>query len=85
MKAYITAQKDGITLYYAGYGNTLTGKGLGSGALTGTNRVPVFTDDIAEAITIETYIDTKRIISEIIDAIKYKDIEIVDKLFVCFE
>lgn len=85
MKAFIIAQKDDKALYYAGYGDKLTGKGLGSGALTGTNRVPIFTDDITEAIVIETYIDTKRIMSEIIDAIRYKDIEMVDSLSVYFE
>ncbi len=85
MKAYITTKKDNKTLYYAGYGDTLTGKGLGSGALTGTNRVPIFTDDITEAIVIETYIDSKRIMSEIIDAIRYKDIEVVDNLSIYFE
>jgi len=43
-RIYITAVKEGQTLYYSGYGHKLTGKGLGSGALTGTNRVPVFSD-----------------------------------------
>lgn len=72
----ITADgKNDTTLYYAGYGEELTGKGLGSGALTGTNRVPRFTEDINEAKRIETYIDAKRIMGEIIDAIRYKDIE----------
>lgn len=73
---YITTyDKDWTTLYYAGYGEELTGKGLGSGALTGTNRIPRFTEDITEAKKIETYIDAKRIMGEIIDAVRYKDIE----------
>ena len=50
MTMYITAyDKNSNMLYYAGYGEELTGKGLGSGALTGTNRVPRLTEDIAEA------------------------------------
>lgn len=67
--------KDGDVVYYAGYGDVLTGKGLGSGALTGTNRVPMFTSDIRKSKSIETYIDAKRITGEIIDAMRYRDIE----------
>lgn len=71
-------------LYYAGYGEKLTGKGLGSGALTGTNRVPKFTDDIFKRKKIETFIDAKRIMGEIIDAIRYKDIEGIDLVTIQF-
>ena len=86
MKMCITADgKNDTTLYYAGYGEELTGKGLGSGALTGTNRVPRFTEDINEAKRIETYIDAKRIMGEIIDSIKYKEIEGIDSITICFE
>ena len=54
----------------------LTGKGLGSGALTGTNRIPELTEDEGEAKVLESWADTKRIIvAEIIDAIRYKDIK----------
>lgn len=59
----------------------MTGKGLGSGALTGTNRVPKFSD---KPKRIETYIDAKRIMSEIIDAVRYKEIEGVERVSVYF-
>lgn len=85
MTMYITVNnKEWDSLYYAGYGDALTGKGLGSGALTGTNRVPRFTEDITEAKKIETYIDAKRIMGEIIDAIRYKDIEPVKSVNIVF-
>lgn len=85
MVMYITINdKDWNILYYAGYGDRLTGKGLGSGALTGTNRVPRFTEDITKAKKIETYIDAKRIMGEIIDAIRYKDIEPVKRVNIVF-
>lgn len=40
---YIGAvDKYGHTDYFSGYGNEMIEKGLGSRALTGTNRMPVF-------------------------------------------
>jgi len=50
-------------------------KGLGSGALTGANRIPELAEDEGEAKVLESWADTKRIVAEIIDAIRYKDIE----------
>jgi len=85
MAMYITVNnKEWDSLYYTGYGDRLTGKGLGSGALTGTNRVPIFTEDVTKAKKIETYIDAKRIMGEIIDAIRYKDIEPVKSVNIVF-
>ena len=85
-KIYIGAiNKDGDIVYYAGYGNRLTGKGLGSGALTGTNKVPTFTERKSKAKKIETYIDAKRVTAEIIDAIKYKEIKEIQMLGIHFE
>lgn len=40
---------NGQDMFYKGYGEELTVKGLGSGALTGTNRIPVFTGNMDEA------------------------------------
>lgn len=85
-KIYIgIINKNGDVTYFAGYGDKLTGKGLGSGALTSTNRVPVFTKGLLTAKKIETYIDAKRIVNEIIDAIKYKDIKPVQLIGIYFE
>lgn len=81
---YICAIKDNQKVFYSGYGERLTGKGLGSGALTGTNRVPVFSREKSEAKKIETYIDAKRITAEIIDAIKYNEINGVQAISVYF-
>lgn len=76
MKIVISAlNTNGQEMFYKGYGEELTGKGLGSGALTGTNRVPIFTNSMNKAKIFETYIDGRRTMSEIIDAIRYKDIE----------
>ena len=76
--------RKGQEIFYKGYGDELTGKGLGSGALTGTNRVPIFTEDITKAKKIETFIDAKRIMGEIIDAIRYKDIKEVRMISIHF-
>lgn len=75
MKAVISVCKKEISLFFAGYTDELAGKGLGSGALTGTNRIPGLTEDEGEAKVLESWADTKRIVAEIIDAIRYKDIE----------
>ena len=75
MKAAISVYKKEMSLFFAGYTDELTGKGLGSGALTGANRIPELTEDEGEAKVLESWADTKRIVAEIIDAIRYKDIE----------
>ncbi len=41
--------KEGKEVYFAGYTNEETAKGLGSGALTGTNRVPYFSTNEKDA------------------------------------
>jgi hypothetical protein len=65
-------------LFFSGYTDVKAEKGLGSGALTGTNRVPLLTaEDVKE---IKTFIDAKRIMSEIIDAIRYEDIEGIESV-----
>lgn len=61
-------------MFYKGYGEEKSKKGLGSGALTGTNRVPVFTNSTKKAKEINNFIDAKRIMTEIIDSIKYEEI-----------
>lgn len=68
-------EKEGQRLYFNGYTDKLTFKGLGSGALTGTNRVPKFTENQEKGKRIQSYIDARRIMGEIIDAVKYNDIE----------
>ena len=77
--------KEGKEVYFAGYTNEETSKGLGSGALTGTNRVPYFSTNEKDAKNIMTYIDVKRIIGEIIDSIKYGEIEGIDSITVHFK
>lgn len=77
--------KEGKEVYFSGYTNEETMKGLGSGALTGTNRVPYFSTSGKDAKNIMTYIDAKRIIGEIIDSIKYKEIEGINFITIHFE
>lgn len=62
-------------MFYVGDSEVKAEKGLGSGALTGTNKIPYFRNNIEVAKEIKTFIDAKRIMSEIIDSIRYKDIK----------
>lgn len=84
MKAVISASKKEKDLFFAGHTDKLTGKGLGSGALTGTNRAPKFTGNENEAKIMESWADTKRTTAEIIDAIRYQDIEKLNFIAVHF-
>ena len=65
---------NGQDMFYKGYGEELTVKGLGSGELTGTNRIPVFTGNMDEAKDLGNFIDAKRVMGEIIDSVRYGDI-----------
>jgi hypothetical protein len=84
MKAVISLGKKEKSLFFVGYTDELTGKGFGSGAWTRTNRIPKLTEDEGEAKVLAYWADTKRIVAEIIDAIKYKDIEKPDFITVHF-
>lgn len=75
--------------YYCGKDeSTPTVKGLGTGALTGVNSVPVFERDKSEAKVIYDVITLRSAVVEVIDALRYRDIfadEEIVELKILFE
>lgn len=84
MKFVIAGHRANKSVFYKGDGARSEHKGLGSGALTGTHEVPEFSSRLVDVKEIGTFVDAKRVVGKILDAIRYEEIEAVDYLTIHF-
>ena len=74
--------------YYCGKDESPTIKGLGTGALTGVNSVPIFNKDKSKAKPVNNVLSLRTVVTEIIDAVRYEDIfknKTIKELKIIFE